>query len=148
MSIRRSILGLTGAAVLTVAACSGASSSGSPRLTLPSIAIPSSLPSAALEGFCADFKSKVDTAWPNIDASTAAAIAPAHPRVGEQARDVERQGRRDDDRDVDCPGSDRHERVVAATGRDDRVRSPEGVRRHELLARRPDRRGLARPQDL
>ena len=49
-------------------------------MTLPSIAIPSglpsSLPSVALEGFCADFKSKVDAAWPNIDASTAAAIAP------------------------------------------------------------------------
>ena len=76
MSIRRSILGLTGAAVLAVAACTGASSSGSPTLTLPSIAIPSALPSVALEGFCADFASKVETAWPTIDASTAAAIAP------------------------------------------------------------------------
>ena len=77
MSIRRSLLGLTGAAVLAVAACSGASSSGSPTLTLPSIAIPSAaLPSIALEGFCADFASKVETAWPNIDASTAAALAP------------------------------------------------------------------------
>jgi len=80
MSIRRSILGLTGAAVLAVAACSGTSSSGSPRVTLPSIVIPSSLPSSlpsvALDGFCADFKSKVDAAWPNVDASTAAAIAP------------------------------------------------------------------------
>ena len=76
MSIRRSILGLTGAAVLAVAACSGTSSSGSPRVTLPSIVIQSSLPSVALDGFCADFKSKVDAAWPNVDASTAAAIAP------------------------------------------------------------------------
>lgn len=77
MSLRRSILGLTGAAVLAVAACSGAASSGSPRLTVPSIAIPSgALPSVALEGFCADFAAKVETAWPNIDASTATTIAP------------------------------------------------------------------------
>ena len=77
MSLRRSILGLTGAAVLAVAACSGAASSGSPRLTLPSIAIPSgAVPSIALEGFCADFASKVEAAWPNIDASTATTIAP------------------------------------------------------------------------
>ncbi len=76
MAFRRSVIGLLGAAVLAVAACSsGAPSGGS--LALPSIVIPSgALPSVALEGFCADFASKVETAWPNIDASTATTMAP------------------------------------------------------------------------
>jgi hypothetical protein len=35
------------------------------------------VPSASgLEGFCADFTSKVAAKWPNIDASTATAVAP------------------------------------------------------------------------
>lgn len=71
MSFRRSILGLLGVAVLSVAACSGTASSG-----VPSISIPSALPSLALEGFCADFQSKLQASWPNIDASTAASLGP------------------------------------------------------------------------
>ena len=77
MSFRRSVIGLLGAAVLSVAACSGTASSGVPSLALPSITIPSgALPSVALEGFCAEFTSKIEAAWPNIDASTATALAP------------------------------------------------------------------------
>jgi hypothetical protein len=46
-------------------------------VSLPSIAIPSgAIPSVALEGFCADFATKVESAWPNIDASTGASLAP------------------------------------------------------------------------
>ena len=75
MSFRRSVLGLLGAAVLALAACSSTGSSGS--AALPSISIPSgAIPSLALEGFCADFSSKLEAAWPNVDASTAAALAP------------------------------------------------------------------------
>jgi hypothetical protein len=76
MSFRRSMIGLLGAAVLSVAACAGAGApSGS--ASLPSIVIPSgAVPSVALEGFCADFASKVQSAWPNIDASTASTLTP------------------------------------------------------------------------
>jgi hypothetical protein len=77
MSYRRSLLGLLGGAVLAVAACAGTGTSGAPSLALPSITIPSgALPSVALEGFCADFQSKIAAKWPNIDASTAVALAP------------------------------------------------------------------------
>jgi hypothetical protein len=36
------------------------------------------MPSAAveLEGFCADFSDKVAATWPNLDSSTATAVAP------------------------------------------------------------------------
>jgi hypothetical protein len=76
MSFRRSIIGLLGVVVLSVAACASAGApSGS--ASLPSIAIPSgALPSVALEGFCADFAGKVEAAWPNIDASTASTLTP------------------------------------------------------------------------
>ena len=77
MSFRRSVIGLLGAAVLSVGACSGTASSGVPSLALPSITIPSgALPSVALEGFCAEFASEVQAKWPNIDASTAGTLAP------------------------------------------------------------------------
>ena len=72
MSFRRSVFGLLGVAVLSVAACSGTASSGVPSITIPSGA----LPSIALEGFCAEFTSKLEASWPNIDASTAATLAP------------------------------------------------------------------------
>ena len=75
MSYRRSLLGLLGAAVLAVAACAGTGPSGG-SVSLPSVALPSSLPSVALEGFCADFASKIEASWPNIDASTAQSLAP------------------------------------------------------------------------
>ena len=75
MSLRRSAIGLLGAAVLAVAACSSTGSSGS--AAMPSIAIPSgAIPSIALEGFCADFSSKLGATWPDIDASTAATLGP------------------------------------------------------------------------
>jgi hypothetical protein len=78
MSYRRSLLGLLGGAVLLVSACASTGASGAPSLALPSITIPSggALPSVALEGFCADFASKIEATWPNIDSSTAAALAP------------------------------------------------------------------------
>ena len=82
MSIRRSLIGLVAAAAVALSACSSTGASGVPSVTipsgLPSIALPSiSVPSASgLEGFCADFASKVAAKWPNIDASTAAAVAP------------------------------------------------------------------------
>lgn len=75
MSVRRSVLGLVAAAAFGLAACSGATAS-------PSIAIPSELPtvpasisSEGLEGFCADFVNELQTDWPNIDATTASALA-------------------------------------------------------------------------
>ena len=83
MSIRRSLIGLVAAAGVALSACSASTSSGAPSVAIPSIALPSlALPSIAvpsasgLEGFCADFTSKVAAKWPNIDASTAAAVAP------------------------------------------------------------------------
>ena len=83
MSIRRSLIGLVAAAAVALSACSASTSSGAPSVAIPSIALPSlALPSLAvpsasgLEGFCADFRSKVAAKWPNIDASTAAAVAP------------------------------------------------------------------------
>ena len=76
MSYRRSVLGLLGGAVLAVAACASTGTSGAPSLAIPSNIIPSALPSVALQGFCADFASKVEAKWPNIDASTAQSLAP------------------------------------------------------------------------
>ena len=77
MPYRRSLLGLLGGAVLAVAACASTGTSGAPSIVVPSNLIPSgAVPSVALEGFCADFASKIEATWPNIDASTAAALAP------------------------------------------------------------------------
>lgn len=80
MSIRRSVIALVGVAALALAACSSTGASGAPA---SGITLPSSLPSidlqsaaAGLEGFCADFRDKVAAKWPNIDASTAATVAP------------------------------------------------------------------------
>jgi len=87
MSVRRSVLALLGAATLAFAACSSTGSSAVPSLAIPSLAIPSlTVPNraslnpasltAGLQGFCADFASKVTAKWPNIDAATAASLAP------------------------------------------------------------------------
>ena len=77
MSYRRSLLGLLGGAVLAVAACAGTGTSGAPSIVVPSGLLPSgAVPSLALEGFCADFASKIEATWPNIDASTAASLGP------------------------------------------------------------------------
>jgi hypothetical protein len=80
MSFRRSVLGLVGAAAIALAACSTTGSSASPGasgVTLPNPASlnPASI-TAGLEGFCADFASKLVAKWPNIDASTAASLGP------------------------------------------------------------------------
>ena len=77
MSCRRSLFGLLGGAVLLVSACAGAGTSGAPSIVVPSNLIPSgAVPSVALEGFCADFASKVEATWPTIDASTATSLGP------------------------------------------------------------------------
>ena len=77
MSYRRSVLGLLGGAVLAVAACASTGTSGAPSIVVPSGLIPSgAIPSVALEGFCADFQSKLAATWPNIDASTATSLGP------------------------------------------------------------------------
>ena len=78
MSYRRSLLGFLGGAVLLVSACASTGASGAPSLAIPSITIPSdgALPSVALEGFCADFASKIEATWPTIDASTATSLGP------------------------------------------------------------------------
>ena len=99
MSIRRSVLALLAVAAIAFAACSSTGSSAAPSVEataapLPSIesAAPSVEPSmaaseepsgsasasmsAGLQSFCADFQAKLAAAWPNIDASTAAALAP------------------------------------------------------------------------
>jgi len=83
MSIRRALIGLVAAAAVALSACSSTTSSGVPSVAIPSVALPSialpslTVPSASgLQGFCADFASKVAAKWPNVDASTAASIAP------------------------------------------------------------------------
>ena len=77
MSYRRSVLGLLGGAVLAVAACASTGTSGAPSIVVPSGLIPSgAIPSVALEGFCADFQSKLAATWPNVDASTATSLGP------------------------------------------------------------------------
>ena len=55
------------------------------RVIIPSGA----LPSVALEGFCADFASKIEATWPNIDASTAAALAPVVSQWADKAEMAE-----------------------------------------------------------
>src|SRR5690349_2267405 len=82
MSVRRSVLAFLAAAILAVAACSSTGSSAAPSVAIPSLTVPnlSSLTpasvTAGLQGFCADFASKVTAKWPNIDASTAASLGP------------------------------------------------------------------------
>jgi hypothetical protein len=85
MSIRRSLIGLVAAAAVALSACSSTGASGVPSVAIPSVALPSialpslGVPSASgLEGFCADFASKVAAKWPNLDASTATAVAPLY----------------------------------------------------------------------
>ena len=81
MSIRRSVLALVASAAIGLAACSATGASGAPGAS--GVTLPSSLPSidlqsaaAGLEGFCADFRDKVAATWPNLDATTAASLAP------------------------------------------------------------------------
>jgi hypothetical protein len=77
MSHRRSLLGLLGGAVLAVAACASTGTSGAPSIVVPSGLVPSgAIPSVALEGFCADFQSKLAATWPTIDAATATSLGP------------------------------------------------------------------------
>ena len=77
MSVRRSILGLVAAAAVGLAACSGATASGVPSVAIPSElpSLPASISSEGLEGFCADFANELQTDWPNVDATTASALA-------------------------------------------------------------------------
>jgi hypothetical protein len=75
MTYRRSLTGLLGAAVLVVAACAGTGSSGG-SVSVPSVAVPTAMPSVALEGFCEEFATQLEAKWPNIDASTATTLAP------------------------------------------------------------------------
>ena len=90
MSSRRSLLGLLGGAVLLVSACASTGTSGAPSLAIPSGLIPSgAVPSVALEGFCADFASKIEATWPNIDSSTAAALAPVVSQWADKAEMAE-----------------------------------------------------------
>jgi hypothetical protein len=77
MSVRRSILGLVAAAAIGFAACSGTTASGVPSVAIPSDlpTVPASISAEGLEGFCADFVNELQTDWPNIDATTASALA-------------------------------------------------------------------------
>jgi hypothetical protein len=82
MSVRRSVLALLGAAMFAVAACSSTGSSAVPSVAIPSLTVPNPASlnpasiTAGLQGFCADFASKVTAKWPNIDAATAASLGP------------------------------------------------------------------------
>lgn len=73
MSVRRSILGLVAAAAVGLTACSGATASSVPSIALPSV--PASISTEGLEGFCADFASKLQADWPDIDSTTAASLS-------------------------------------------------------------------------
>jgi hypothetical protein len=75
MSLRRSILGLAAVAAFGLAACSGATPS--PPIAIPSDlpTVPASISSEGLEGFCAEFVNELQTDWPNVDATTASALA-------------------------------------------------------------------------
>ena len=91
MSYRRSLLGLLGGAVLLpfppARAPGPAERHRSPCRRSPSRR--GALPSVALEGFCADFASKIEATWPNIDASTAAALAPVVSQWADKAEMAE-----------------------------------------------------------
>lgn len=95
MSAKRTLLGLIVGSAIGLAACSGTSSpttapSVAPVTSPSEVASPSMAASAGastsastsasgsaeLEGFCADFTSKLAASWPNIDASTAATLGP------------------------------------------------------------------------
>jgi hypothetical protein len=82
MSVRRSALVLLGVATLAFAACSSTGSSAVPSVAIPSVTVPNPASlnpasiTAGLQGFCADFASKVTAKWPNIDASTAVSLGP------------------------------------------------------------------------
>jgi hypothetical protein len=58
------------ASALALGACSGAAAPSG----VPSIEVPTSISSAGLEGFCADFAADLSPDWPNVDSSTAASL--------------------------------------------------------------------------
>ena len=141
MSIRRSLIGLVVAGAVALSACSASTSSGAPSVAIPSIALPSlaipsiAVPSASgLEGFCADFTSKVAAKWPNVERVDRGRRRPVVQPVGGEGGDGDRQGRRRDDRGLAHRHGSRGDRRVTAAGRRDRVRSPQGVRGLELLS--------------
>ena len=91
MSTKRTIIGLIVGSAIGLAACSGTSSPttapsvapvtspsevASPSMAASAGASTSASGSAELQGFCADFTSKLAASWPNIDASTAATLGP------------------------------------------------------------------------
>jgi hypothetical protein len=110
MSTRRLILGLLGAATITLAACSTTGSTSSPTPTstqvsesasaMPSESAPGTSPAgsassaAGLQGFCADVAAKLTASWPNVDATTAASLGPllttwaSKPEVASQQADI------------------------------------------------------------
>ena len=110
MSIRRLILGLFGAATIALAGCSTTGSTSAPTPTstevsepasaMPSESAPGTSPAesassaAGLQGFCADVAAKLTASWPNVDAATAAALAPvltawaSKPEVASQQADI------------------------------------------------------------
>ena len=77
MSVRISILGLVAAAVISLAACSGTTASGVPSVAIPSDlpTVPASISTEGLAGFCADFAGELQADWPNVDSTTASALA-------------------------------------------------------------------------
>ena len=95
MSVRRSALALLGAAMLAVAACSSTGSSAVPSVAIPSLTVPNPASlnpasiTAGLQGFCADFASKIEATWPNIDSSTATALAPVVSQWADKAEMAE-----------------------------------------------------------
>lgn len=69
MTHRRSLFGWLLVTALVVGGCSGTAPSGA-----PSIDVPETVPASGLEGFCAEFAAELGEDWPDVDASTAAAL--------------------------------------------------------------------------
>lgn len=99
MSIRRLLLGLLGAATITLAACSSTGSSATPTPASTAVSEPASpaasgSAAAGLQGFCADVAAKLTATWPNVDAATAASLGPvlqtwaSKPEVASQQADI------------------------------------------------------------
>lgn len=98
MSIRRLLLGLLGAATITLAACSSTGSSATPTPASTAVSEPAppaaSGSAAGLQGFCADVAAKLTATWPNVDAATAASLGPvlqtwaSKPEVASQQADI------------------------------------------------------------
>ncbi len=100
MSIRRLLLGLLGAATITLAACSTTGSSSAPTPASTQVSAPAASPAgsasgaAGLQGFCGDVAAKLMASWPNIDAATAASLGPvltawaSKPEVASEQADI------------------------------------------------------------